>query len=335
MCSLMPWKPRYSKEDLAEAIARSNSWTDALRYLGLSPRGKNFTTIRKWAKRWDSRADHLPAYRPRRSAPRFSEAEARAAIAASRSWTEALRRLGYCPTGANPRTLKTWAERWKISTDHFDPYAASLAGLRRGPKRPLTEILIEGSTYSRSNLKQRLYEEGLKTPVCELCEQGEIWRGKRMGLILDHINGVRNDNRIENLRVVCPNCAATFDTHCGRKRRSTPRSRSCARCGKPFRPKYRDHRYCSRACGSRWDRAGKPRPGARKAPRPPHEHLLREIREKGYSAAGRKYGVSDNAIRKWIREYERMRALEKGRDPSVVEIPTRTWPNRRENREAA
>lgn len=91
---------------------------------------------------------------------------------------------------------------WKISTDHFDPYAASLAGLRRGPKRPLTEILIEGSTYSRSNLKQRLYEEGLKTPVCELCEQGEIWRGKRMGLILDHINGVRNDNRIENLRVV-------------------------------------------------------------------------------------------------------------------------------------
>jgi HNH endonuclease len=40
-----------------------------------------------------------------------------------------------------------------------------------------------------------------------------------MALILDHINGVRDDNRLENLRIVCPHCAATFETHCGRKTR--------------------------------------------------------------------------------------------------------------------
>jgi hypothetical protein len=150
-----------------------------------------------------------------------------------------------------------------------------------------------------------------------------------MGLILDHVNGIRDDNRIENLRIVCPNCAATLETHCGRKNGTwARRHRSCLRCGKPFTPKYRDHRYCSRACGSRWDRRAIPRPGARKASRPSYEQLLAEIKRFGYRAVGRKYGVSDNAIRKWILDYERRRALEEGRDPEAVEIPTRTWPNR-------
>jgi hypothetical protein len=57
-------------------------------------------------------------------------------------------------------------------------------------------VLIEGSTYSRGRLKERLYDEGLKTPTCELCGQGELWHGKRMALILDHINGQARDNSL-------------------------------------------------------------------------------------------------------------------------------------------
>ncbi len=81
---------------------------------------------------------------------------------------------------------------------------------------PLDEVLVENSTYNRFNLKRRLLAAGLLEPVCELCGQGEKWHGRRMSLVLDHINGTSNDNRIENLRMVCANCAATLDTHCGR-----------------------------------------------------------------------------------------------------------------------
>jgi hypothetical protein len=267
-------------------------------------------------------------------APRFTEEEARKAIAQSRSWAEALRQLGYCHTGANPETLKKWAGIWGIDTDHFDGAAVSNEALRRSTRKiPLGDVLVEGSTYNRSRLKRRLYEEGLKEPVCELCGQAELWKGKRMSLILDHINGDRTDNRLENLRIVCPNCAATLDTHCGGNKKGTPRLpafRSCAACGIQFSPKYWDHRFCSRKCGTgAQPKIGVPLLSKRKVERPPHEQLLQEVLEMGYRAVGRKYGVSDTAVRKWLRQYEREAALRDGRDPKVVEIPTRTWPNRR------
>lgn len=245
-----------------------------------------------------------------RGRPRFTESEARKAIAASHSWTESLRRLDYCPTGGNPATLKKYAALWGISTDHFDPYAGVMEKIRK-PKRPLEKILVENSTYSRSNLKMRLYEEGLKEPRCELCGQAEIWRGKHMGMILDHMNGVRDDNRLENLQIVCPNCAATLDTHCGRAKTTPPPLRNCRRCGEMFRAKHRTQRYCSRHCGMRREpgsrRRGIPNRQIRKAERPPYEKLLAEIEATSYCAVGRRYGVSDNAVRKWVRFYERER----------------------------
>ena len=114
----------------------------------------------------------------------------------------------------------------------------------------------------------------------------------------------RRDNRLENLRIVCPNCNATLDTHCGRNAALLV-DRECRHCGATFRPRFGRQQYCSRACGSRWDRAGRPRPGQRRVERPPYEQLLAEIAALGYLGVGRKYGVSDNAIRKWRLAYER------------------------------
>jgi hypothetical protein len=217
-----------------------------------------------------------------------------------------LRRLGLCSTGGGWRVLKKYAAAWGISTDHFDPRKAGQGNLAR--RRPLAEVMVEGSTYSRSHLKRRLFAEGLKQPICEMCGQGENWNGQPMSMILDHINGVRDDHRLENLRIVCPNCAATLPTHCGRKNRIQRARKRCVRCRKSFAPQSGTQRYCSRSCGSRWDRSafrGRPNPSARKAKRPPFEQLTAEIEALGYCAVGRKYGVSDNAVRKWARFYER------------------------------
>jgi hypothetical protein len=246
--------------------------------------------------------------------PRYTEADARAAVATSLSYAEALRRLGLRPVGGNHRLFRKYVDEiWRIPTDHFDPWANTRRNLNHVNRIPLEEVLVEGSTYKRAALKLRLFKEGLKRPVCEMCGQDETWNGRRLALILDHVNGVPDDNRLENLRIVCPNCAATLDTHCGRKNKVPPVERECRRCGKPFVVKRPGHRYCSRYCGMRAKQPGL-KPKLRKVERPPYEQLLREIEETSYLAVGRRYGVSDNAVRKWVRQYERERGGEDNAD---------------------
>ncbi|CAN5580664.1 hypothetical protein BH10ACT11_BH10ACT11_08080 [soil metagenome] len=225
----------------------------------------------------------------------------------SRSWSEVLRELGYVSAGGNDLTVKKYVAKWRIDTAHFTPSAAPEEALRRyaaGLVVPLDEVAVVNSTYPRASLKRRLYAEGIKRPVCECCGQGEVWTGKRMAMILDHINGVPNDHRLHNLRILCPNCAATLDTHCGAKNRRR-RKLNCVVCGAEFQPKKRNQRCCSRECGqSLGAEAGA---SLRRVIRPPYEQLVAEIQETSYEAVGRRYGFSGNAIRKWVRFYERER----------------------------
>jgi hypothetical protein len=258
----------------------------------------------------------------RRRMIRDREVEVRAAVVASFSYAETLRRLGYCPTGGNWLTLKKYLRIWGIPTDHFDR-DASQRNRAWASRTPLEEILVENSPYSRTDVKRRLLRDGIKEQRCELCGQNEVWRGKKMSMILDHINGVRDDHRLENLRMICPNCAATLDTHCGRKNSLERPKRQCRRCGETFEAQRPEQRYCSRACGSRYPRSREPRPETRKVDRPPYEQLLAEIEATSYLAVGRKYGVSDNAVRKWVKWYERQAERER-RHADVRVLPRAT-----------
>jgi predicted small metal-binding protein len=206
-----------------------------------------------------------------------------------------------CRSGNAWKILKKYADIWGIPTEHFDPHRHQRGAI---PSRacPIENVLVEGSTYNRGHLKKRLFDEGLRQRRCELCGQGEDWRGAKMSLILDHVNGVGNDNRLENLRIVCPNCAATLDTHCGRVSR-LERLRTCGVCGIEFEARFAAQQFCSQRCGTRGDR-GVPHPETRKVDRPPYARLKREVAAMGWSAVGRRYGVSDNAVRKWVRWYE-------------------------------
>ncbi|MEO6496302.1 MAG: hypothetical protein ABIO51_02340, partial [Solirubrobacteraceae bacterium] len=189
--------------------------------------------------------------------------------------------------------LKKHAANWAIPTDHFLPN-----GRPPRARRPLEELLVEKSPVRGTKLKERLYAAGLMERACALCHQGELWNGNRMALILDHINGVNDDNRLENLRVVCANCNATLETHCGRNTRVVRDPRDCARCGESFEPRSATQRYCSRHCGNRHaTRSG----GRTKTERPPLDELLAGATTVGYESLGRRYGVSGTTIRNWVR----------------------------------
>ena len=215
----------------------------------------------------------------------------------SSCFADCLRFLNKKLNPGNYDTLKKYILKYKISIEHFnnDNITNTLKKNNFEIKYETEEILVINSTYSnRVKLKERLYKEGLKARECELCGQGEEWKGKKMSLILDHINGVNNDNRLENLRIVCPNCNATLDTHCKgqRKTRNNIKNITLCLCGDE---KDKLSKMCLK-CKSQKQRKVKERPK--------YEDLINDVNNNGYVATGKKYNVSDNAIRKWIKQYK-------------------------------
>ena len=82
-------------------------------------------------------------------------------------------------------------------------------------KKPIEEILIEDSGWTSYSIKLRLLKEGLKERKCERCGRTE-WEGEEMPLQLHHLNGKHNDNRLENLQILCPNCHALTENYAGK-----------------------------------------------------------------------------------------------------------------------
>jgi hypothetical protein len=215
----------------------------------------------------------------------------KAVVLEAKTQSEILAKFGLQNKGHNWRTLKRRLLEEGLDTSHFQTRHIGLIEYRLGWTKPLDSILVRDSHYSRGSLKRRLLKEGLLSNSCALCNLSGTWRAKPIVMILDHINGVPNDHRLENLRMVCPNCASQLDTHAGRQRRKEPKYLKCAQCG--ARTKSRT-RCWSCACQAQ-----------RKAVRPSLVVLQEIVSELGYVGAGRKYGVSDNAIRKWLGQKKR------------------------------
>lgn len=139
------------------------------------------------------------------------------AVTTSRSIAEVLRKLGLDVGGANYKGVHRYVDKLKLDTSHWTGQGYLREQTHNWTRsKPLDEILTENSSYaSTNNLKQRLIKEGILQNRCYECGLME-WRGKPVALHLDHKNGINNDNRKENLQLLCPNCHSQTPTFAGK-----------------------------------------------------------------------------------------------------------------------
>jgi hypothetical protein len=287
-------KTRYTKEKLEILVNRCKNYKEILEELDILPITNNYDKLKRKLNEFKIDFSHLKNQRQHLSA-NWEINNLEKIINESYSQKEVLEKLGLRCAGGNFNTLRNYIKLYNLDTSHFIKCNNKILNFKN--KIPTEDILIENSNYkNRDNIKKRLYEEFLKERKCELCGQGEEWNGKKMSLILDHINGIYNDNRLENLRIVCPNCNATLPTHCGKHK--SYRSIKLKENGYnsddkiDFRKNLTNdnfNNYISR----------------RKIERPSFDVLKNEINALGYRGVGRKYNVSDSAIRKWMKTYEK------------------------------
>lgn len=135
--------------------------------------------------------------------------------AISINFSDTCRKLGlHAPS--NMRTLKKYITKYSIDISHFDPHVNR--NIQFKERIPLDKVLTENSTYHRWHLKRRLIEEGILENICAECGQPPIWNNEPLNMHLDHINGINTDNRICNLRLLCPNCHSQTKTYAGRNK---------------------------------------------------------------------------------------------------------------------
>lgn len=160
-------------------------------------------------------------------------------------------------------------------------------------KWPTEKMLTAGSLISRRSLKVRLLREGILKNECARCRQSPEWQGEKLVMVLDHINGISDDNQRENLRLLCPNCNSQQPTFSGKNKRGktlriVKENLYCEKCGRVL-----SCRTITGRCSMCIDR----KKTAKRKEIP--QSLMDDIKNMGVRATARKYSVSPLTIRRW------------------------------------
>lgn len=149
----------------------------------------------------------------------WTDEQLRAAILNCKSYRAVIFALGLVPAGGNYVQVQARIRALELDVSHFTGMGWS-KGKRyhNSSRKSLGALLRVGSGVQSYKLKQRLYEVNIKQPKCELCSWAQMSEDGRIPVELDHINGNHQDNRLENLRILCPNCHSLQSTHRGRNK---------------------------------------------------------------------------------------------------------------------
>lgn len=204
----------------------------------------------------------------------------------SSSYKEISQKLGYIAySGKILELIKERINLLQIDTSHF--YS------KENIERNEENIFIKNSTASQSTLR-RWYLKGNYTPyICSICKLEPVWQGKNLTLILDHINGDNKDDRLENLRWVCPNCNQQLPTTNGKNKKYRKEKTFCIDCGKEIS---KGSLRCI-PCAAKYKAVP-----LEKMP-VTREELKDLIRTTPFTKIGEIYQVSDNAVRKWCDKF--------------------------------
>ena len=207
---------------------------------------------------------------------------------------DVLGKLGLTYNGGNHRTVKTKIQLLGLDTSHFDPYKpARLRG--KVVKIPYEKVLIENSIIDSSSLRNIVFRNKLLDYVCALCGKEPYHNGKELVLPLDHINGDRCDNRLVNLRFLCPNCHTQTPTF-GNKIKRAPKSEIQTRPLSDFNI----HISCEEA-------------------------LSKYLECKSYSKVAKDLGVSESLIRKLVKMSGQQTFTKKVLWPSDDDLRKMIW----------
>lgn len=225
---------------------------------------------------------------------KYSDEDFSKIVANSHSISEILIKLGYsCSSGGNHLKIKERIENLHLSTEHF--YLTSKGSKRRTKE----DVFVKDSTASQKTLREWFKKGNYSEYKCAICGQEANWQGKDLTLILDHIDGNNHNDVIENLRWVCPNCNQQLSTTGSRnyKWNETHLKNNklihtyCIKCGKEITS---GALYC-KECSYEQER--------KVLDRPSWKELKDMIRTTPFTQIGKKYGVTDNTIRKWCKFY--------------------------------
>jgi hypothetical protein len=138
------------------------------------------------------------------------------AVGASDSIASAIVRIGWPDNTTTRRRFRALIALYGVDTSHFLGQASHRGKQYPERVRPASYYLaIGGPKISSYSLKRKLLHEGVFDPECARCGNN-TWQGCPIPLELEHKNGNRDDNRIENLELLCPNCHALTPTYRGR-----------------------------------------------------------------------------------------------------------------------